>query len=150
MSHQRAPARQVGMNTLAFTRTGGGDPLVLLHGIGCSRQAWDPVLPALAQVADVVVVDLPGFGDSPPLPASVEPTPAQLALAVAGLLDELGLETPHVGGNSLGGWGALELAALRPLASLTLLSPAGPWRGRAPPLPPATPGGPPAPPPPAP
>jgi pimeloyl-ACP methyl ester carboxylesterase len=35
-------------------------------------------------------------------------------------------------GNSLGGWVALELAALRPVASLTLLSPAGLWRDRTP------------------
>jgi pimeloyl-ACP methyl ester carboxylesterase len=115
------------MNTLAFTRTGGGEPLVLLHGLGSFRQAWDPVIPALAAVADVVAVDLPGFGDSPPLPDGVEPSPAALALAVAGLLDELGLEMPHVAGNSIGGWVALELAAVRPLASLTLLSPPGLW-----------------------
>jgi pimeloyl-ACP methyl ester carboxylesterase len=37
-----------------------------------------------------------------------------------------------VAGNSLGGWVALELAAIRPPASLTLLSPAGLWRGVTP------------------
>jgi pimeloyl-ACP methyl ester carboxylesterase len=115
------------MTTLAFTRTGGGEPLVLLHGLGSFRQAWDPVVPALAALADVVAVDLPGFGQSPSLPDGVEPSPAALALAVAGLLDELGFDTPHVAGNSLGGWVALELAAVRPLASLTLLSPPGLW-----------------------
>ncbi|HEY6744195.1 MAG TPA: alpha/beta hydrolase [Mycobacteriales bacterium] len=100
---------------------------MLLHGLGSFRQAWDPVIPALAAVADVVAVDLPGFGDSPALPEGVEPSPAALALAVAGLLDELGLEMPHVAGNSLGAWVALELAAVRPVASLTLLSPPGLW-----------------------
>jgi pimeloyl-ACP methyl ester carboxylesterase len=48
------------------------------------------------------------------------------------LLDELGLTSPHLAGNSLGGWVALELAAIRPAASLTLLSPAGLWHGDAP------------------
>jgi pimeloyl-ACP methyl ester carboxylesterase len=120
------------MTTLAFSRTGGGEPLVLLHGLGSFRQAWDPVVPALAAVADVVAVDLPGFGESPPLPDGVEPSPAALALAVAGLLDELGLDAPHVAGNSLGGWVALELAAVRPVASLTLLSPPGLWPGGTP------------------
>jgi pimeloyl-ACP methyl ester carboxylesterase len=115
------------MSTLAYSRAGSGPPLVLLHALGSFRQAWDPVVPALAEVADVVAVDLPGFGESPPLPAGVEPSPAALALAVAGLLDELGLETPHVAGNSVGGWVALELAAVRPVASLTLLAPAGLW-----------------------
>ena len=120
------------MTTLAFTRSGAGAPLVLLHGIGSSRQAWDPVIPALAGYFDVLAVDLPGFGDSGPLPAETEPGPAALAAAVAGLLDELGITGAHVAGNSLGGWVALELASIRPVASLTLLSPAGLWRGTVP------------------
>jgi len=120
------------MTTLAHTRTGAGEPLVLLHGLGSSRRAWDPVVPALAERFDVIAVDLPGFGDSGPLPPGVEPRPAALAAAVAGLLDEFGITRPHVAGNSLGGWVALELAAIRPVASLALLSPAGLWRGNMP------------------
>jgi pimeloyl-ACP methyl ester carboxylesterase len=120
------------MTTLAYTRTGAGAPLVLLHGLGSSRHAWEPVIPALAERFDVLAVDLPGFGDSEPLPPEVEPRPAALAAAVAGLLDDLGMTAPHVAGNSLGGWVALELAALRPVASLALLSPAGLWRGKVP------------------
>jgi pimeloyl-ACP methyl ester carboxylesterase len=112
---------------LRYSRVGAGQTLVLLHGIGSYRGAWEPVVPALAAEFDVLSVDLPGFGESPPLPAGQEPTPAALAVAVAGLLDELGLDRPHVAGNSLGGWVALELAALRPLASVALLSPAGLW-----------------------
>jgi pimeloyl-ACP methyl ester carboxylesterase len=118
------------MSSLAYTRSGQGAPLVLLHGIGMSRQAWDPVVPALARHFDVIAVDLPGFGDSPqPLAA---PAPAALARAVAVLLAELGVTEPHVAGNSLGGWVALELAAVVPVGSLTLLSPAGLWRRNTP------------------
>jgi pimeloyl-ACP methyl ester carboxylesterase len=120
------------MAQLAFTRAGAGEPLVLVHALGSSRRIWDPVLAALAERLDVIAVDLPGFGDSAPLPPRVEPTPAALAAAVAGLLDSLGVTTPHLAGNSLGGWVALELAALRRPASLTLLSPAGLWRGDTP------------------
>jgi pimeloyl-ACP methyl ester carboxylesterase len=116
------------MAQLAFTRTGVGAPLVLLHGIGLSRRSWEPVIPALAECFDVIAVDLPGFGGSESLPADVEPVPAALAAAVAGLLDELGVTAPHLAGNSLGGWVALELASVRPVASVTLLSPAGLWR----------------------
>jgi pimeloyl-ACP methyl ester carboxylesterase len=117
---------------LAFTRRGTGPPLVLLHGIGSSRQAWDPVVEVLAERFDVLAVDLPGFGESPPLPAEVEPLPTVIAGRVAAFLDSQGVVAPHVAGNSLGGWVALELAAIRPLGSLTLLSPAGLWRGRTP------------------
>ncbi len=120
------------MATLAYTRSGAGTPLVVLHGFGSSRHAWDPVVPALAGRFDVLAVDLPGFGDSGPLPAGAAPAPAALAAAVAGLLDDLGITDPHVAGNSLGGWVALELADIRPVASLTLLSPAGLWRGSVP------------------
>jgi pimeloyl-ACP methyl ester carboxylesterase len=120
------------MTSLAFTRSGTGPVLVLLHGLGSSRRAWNPVIPALAERFDVLAVDLPGFGDSAPVPPPGEPCPATLAAAVAGLLDELGIGRPHLAGNSLGGWVALELAGLRPAASVTLLSPAGLWRDATP------------------
>src|SRR3954466_14142942 len=116
----------------AYARTGTGSPLVLLHALGLSRASWNPVVPTLAEHFDVLAVDLPGFGDSPSLPVGVEPSPGALAAAVAGLLDDLGVERPAVVGNSVGGWVALELAARRPGASLTLLSPAVLWPGRTP------------------
>ncbi len=62
------------VSSLAFTRSGTGAPLVLLHGIGLSRQAWDPVVPALARHFDVIAVDLPGFGGSAPVPAGTART----------------------------------------------------------------------------
>lgn len=120
------------MTQLAYTRSGTGESLVLLHALGLSRRTWDDVVPELARHFDVIAVDLPGFGDSPPLPTDIEPSPAALAAVVAGLLDELGVIAPHVVGNSLGGWIALELATACPVASLTLLSPAGLWRTRTP------------------
>ncbi len=77
------------MSAPAYTRTGSGDPMVLLHGIGSWRHARDPVLPALAERFDVIAVDLPGFGDSDQLPAGADASPAAaLATAVAGLLGE--------------------------------------------------------------
>jgi pimeloyl-ACP methyl ester carboxylesterase len=120
------------MTALAFTRRGTGAPLVLLHGIGSARQAWDPVVGPLAEQFDVIAIDLPGFGESAPLPAHLEPSPAVLAATVAGFLDDLNISAPHVAGNSLGGWVALDLAGIRPVASLALLSPAGLWPGRTP------------------
>src|SRR5450631_3167444 len=96
--------------SLHAVRRGAGPPLVLLHGIGGDLGVWEALFDPLAEDFDVIAVDLPGFGRSPALPASIVPTPAALAAAVAGLLDELGVRRAHVAGNSLGGWVGLELA----------------------------------------
>jgi pimeloyl-ACP methyl ester carboxylesterase len=115
---------------LHVERSGAGDPLVLLHGIGESLQIWNPCLPALAASFDVIAVDLPGFGASPPV--RTEPSPQRLAVAVRSLLDRLGLETAHFAGVSLGGWVALELAVLGRARSITTFSPAGLWPAELP------------------
>ena len=110
---------------LAYERRGDGSPLVLLHGLGHRRQGWDAVLPLLAATHDVIAVDLPGFGESPP--ATGARWREDLAPALAAFFDELGLERPHVAGNSLGGALALELAVAGAVSSATALSPAGFW-----------------------
>ena len=56
---------------LVYTRKGSGEPLVLIHGIGHRRQAWDPVFERLAESYDVIAVDLAGFGESPAYPYGV-------------------------------------------------------------------------------
>lgn len=111
---------------LAFERAGSGPPLVLLHGLGHRRQAWDAVLDLLTPHRDVITVDLPGHGASPPLRAG-DGADAVAAMAdeLGELLSTLGLARPHVGGNSLGGALALVLAARGQAASVTGLSPAG-------------------------
>jgi pimeloyl-ACP methyl ester carboxylesterase len=121
-------AEDAGSEPLALARRGTGPTLVLLHALGSSRTVWDPVVPALAERFDVLTVDLPGSGGSGPVPPGTEPHPAFLAGTVAALLDELGIDRPHVVGNSLGGWVALDPAGPRPVASLTLFAPAGLWR----------------------
>ena len=110
--------------SLAYARTGTGEPLVLLHGLGHRRQAWDAVLPLLAVDRDVITVDLPAMGESPPPAVGDYQTMADM---VEKLFGELGLERPHVAGSSLGGLIALELAARGAVRSATALSPAGFW-----------------------
>jgi pimeloyl-ACP methyl ester carboxylesterase len=111
---------------LAHDRTGRGSPLVLLHPLGADRHVWDPVVPLLAHRRELLVLDLPGFGASPALAAEV-PTPRALAAAVATHLAEIGVKRPHVAGNSLGGWVALELGLSGVAASVTGVAPAGLW-----------------------
>jgi pimeloyl-ACP methyl ester carboxylesterase len=113
---------------LAYTRAGSGPPLVLLHGIGHRRQAWDAVLDRLTPHRDVIAVDLPGHGESPPLDLGRGSAIEALDDAIAGLLDQLGLDRPHVAGNSLGGRLALEAGVAGRATSVTALSPAGFWR----------------------
>jgi pimeloyl-ACP methyl ester carboxylesterase len=105
-------------------RGGTGEPLVLIHGIGHTWRGWKPMLPQLEQSFDVLAVDLPGFGRSPSLPAGTEPTPEALAHAVEGAMDELGFETAHIAGNSLGGWIALELGRRGRASAVVAISPA--------------------------
>jgi pimeloyl-ACP methyl ester carboxylesterase len=117
---------------LAHTRLGTGEPLVLLHGQGLSRRSWAPVVTELARERDVIAVDLPGHGDSPRQPRGAGNTPLDQAHAVAELLDELGLTSVHVAGNSVGGWVALELGRLQRAKTITALSPGGLWGRHAP------------------
>lgn len=111
--------------SLAFDRSGEGPALVLLHPLGADRRVWDAVVPRLAAQRDVIALDLPGFGESAPL--SGKPTPAALAEAVAAQLNALGVQQPHVAGNSLGGWVALEMALAGQARSVTAIAPAGLW-----------------------
>jgi pimeloyl-ACP methyl ester carboxylesterase len=106
-------------------RVGTGEPLLLIHGVGSQWQVWRPLLDLLAPHRDVIAVDLPGFGESPPLPDAIEPTPYALTDALVEFLDQLGLERPAVAGNSLGGLLALELARRDRVRSVAALSPAG-------------------------
>ena len=100
--------------------------MVLLHPLGADRRVWDPIVGALAAAHEVIAIDLPGFGQSPPLRLTT-PTPGALAEAVAALLRDLGIERPHVVGNSLGGWVALELALAGGAGRVTAIAPAGLW-----------------------
>lgn len=109
-------------------RKGSGEPLLLLHGLGGSTAVWGPVVERLARERDVVAIDLPGFGAAAPLAAGVEPTAVNLAAAVRETCAGLGIERPHVAGNSLGGWVALEMGRAGWAASVTAISPAGLWR----------------------
>ena len=110
---------------------GSGDPLVLVHGISHRRQAWYPVLDALADHRTVITFDLPGHGQSHDLVTNGRPVIDVLHDELVGFFDQLGLDRPHIGANSLGGRIALEAAADDMVASATALSPAGFWRGRA-------------------
>ena len=73
---------------------GSGPALVLLHGMAASWQWWLENIPTLARHHRVIAVDLPGFGQSEPLPA-----PAQMATHARTVRD---IESATVSGYSMG------------------------------------------------
>ena len=96
---------------IAFDRSGsgGGVPVLLLHAGVADRRMWDPQWPALAAERDVIRVDLRGFGGS-----TLSTAPGGSSFShlddVTGTLVELGVDTCHVVGASLGAGVATELA----------------------------------------
>jgi pimeloyl-ACP methyl ester carboxylesterase len=103
------------------------EPLVLIHGFSGTPLVWDPVIDRLSEQHDVHAVTLAGHCGGPVLGEGVECTPAALADDLERQMDELGLETAHLCGNSLGGWMALELAVRGRARSVVALAPAGGW-----------------------
>ena len=108
---------------LEHRRSGDGEPLVAIHGIGSCWQVWNPVLPALEEHHDVLAPSLPGYGLSEPM-AGV-PTVTALTDAVEEAMDAAGWDTAHLVGNSMGGWIAAELAARGRARTMVGISPAG-------------------------
>jgi pimeloyl-ACP methyl ester carboxylesterase len=114
-----------GGDRMAMKRAGSGKPMVLLHGVGSDRSIWALLMPRLAEHFDVIGLDMPGYGDTPPLPEGEEPTVPALARAVARELDAIGVRKPHLVGHSMGGWVCFELARRGLARTVVALSPAG-------------------------
>ncbi len=81
--------------------TGEGPVLLLIHGTGASGHSWDKLVPALAKRLRVIVIDLPGHGETAMPPAGGLALPA-MARGIATLLAELGEEVALVAGHSAG------------------------------------------------
>lgn len=108
-------------------RRGTGKPLLLIHGLGGSWKSWAPVLDGLAAEREVIAIDLPGFGDTPPLDGEV--SIASLADAVTGFLKTHNLTGVDVVGSSMGARLVLELARRGVVGATVSLDPGGFWRG---------------------
>lgn len=107
---------------------GSGEPVVLLHGFLMSQTVWDPVAPRLAETGryEVFAPTMAGHNGGPYagtwlLSSSV------LADHVERQLDQLGWESAHLVGNSLGGWVAFELERRGRARSVTGVGAAGGW-----------------------
>jgi pimeloyl-ACP methyl ester carboxylesterase len=110
--------------TTALKRGGQGEPLLFLHGADGLIE-WPKILDALAEHYEVIVPDLPGFGQTPN-PDFVDDI-SDVAYWGLDLLEVLKLGKVRVLGHSLGGWAGLEMAVRSQelIRSLALIAPAG-------------------------
>lgn len=104
---------------------GEGPPLLLIHGTMGSRRVWAPVREALARERRLILIDLPGMGDSEAIPGG--PVPLDWMDAIGEVLDAVDAPRPAVVGHSMGAWTALELARAGRAAGVLALTPAGLW-----------------------
>ncbi|MET8428562.1 alpha/beta hydrolase [Nocardia sp. NPDC004860] len=126
---------RVGGRQIYFNEAGSGSAVVLLHGGGPGASGlsnYSRNIEALAQRFHVIVPDMPGYGQSSKWIDPADPF-GDLARAVGGLLDELGVASAHLIGNSYGGAAALRLAMDRPekVNRLILMGPGGVGTTRA-------------------
>jgi len=112
-STQQHRLRLIGGPELCFVTA--GDPsrpaLLLLHGFPSSSRTFRDVIPGLAQVAFVIAPDLPGYGQSEPLPETSFPA---LGEAIAELLRHLGVGRRFIYLHDYGAPVGLHLAMKEP------------------------------------
>jgi pimeloyl-ACP methyl ester carboxylesterase len=108
-----------------YIEMGEGPPLLLIHGLSGSWQNWLEQLPVFARDHRVIAFDLPGFGASQMPREKI--TIRGYGHFVDALLDELGVSSAAVVGNSMGGFIGIELAIRFPerVERLVLVSAAG-------------------------
>jgi pimeloyl-ACP methyl ester carboxylesterase len=111
--------------TMRFERGGRGRPLLLLHGLGGSHRSWSTIVGGLQRARETIAVDLPGFGDTPPLAG--ETSIAALADAVERFIDAEGLSGIDMVGSSMGARLVLELARRGQTGAIVSLDPGGFW-----------------------
>ena len=111
----------------ALYRAGTGEPLLLLHGFTGTWRHWSPLLGELVARYEVIAPTLPGHYGGPAYPLSSSIDYAGATDVFESQLDELGVDTAHIVGNSMGGALALELAKRGRARSVVALSPGGGW-----------------------
>lgn len=112
---------------LYYYRTGGDKPpLLLAHGLTDSGLCWTPVVQALEDEYDCIMVDARGHGRSD-VPAQGY-TNAEHAADYAGLISALSLPQPVMLGHSMGAATAAQLAATYPTLVRGVILEDPPWR----------------------
>ncbi len=118
----------VGRQRISTLTMGKGADVLLLHGLGGTRASLFETAGALSGRYRVHVPDLPGFGSSSK-PALGPYNARWFAEVMLGLMDELGIDSAHLVGNSMGGRVAIEIGLRAPqrVTAVGLLCPAVAW-----------------------
>ncbi len=98
--------------SIAFTDTGKGTAIVLLHGFLENQSMWNALVPVLSQKYRVITIDLLGHGQTEPM--GYIQTMEDNADAVHEVLSSLRLRKAVFIGHSMGGYVALAYAELYP------------------------------------
>jgi pimeloyl-ACP methyl ester carboxylesterase len=116
------------MTERAPIHLGSGEPMLLLHPFMMSQSVWKGVAPLIADTGryEVFAPTMLSHNGGPRGPFFLHS--GSLADDIERRLDELGWDTAHVVGNSLGGWVAFELERRGRARTLTGIAPAGGWR----------------------
>ena len=103
-----------------------GQPLLLLHGFGASKENWLSLVPFLSRHHRLYVLDLPGWGESQFDPSRRYGMDHQ-AQRVIHWMDKVIGQPAHVVGSSMGGGiaGLVAARATDQVASVTLMNAAG-------------------------
>lgn len=108
-----------------YIEAGQGPAVILLHGLGGSKEAWLPNFAALASRYHVYALDQLGFGhsDKPLIDYKI----ATWCDFLQGFMQSRNIRKATVVGNSLGGWIATEFAVQHPgmVDKLVLVDAAG-------------------------
>lgn len=123
---------EVNGTRIVYRHAGHGQPLVLLHGFLCDSRCWKYQLAGLSDQFEVIAWDAPGAGGSADPPESF--TTTDYARCLAGFLENIDVERPHVLGLSWGGILAQEFYRLYPDSPrcLVLADTYAGWRGSLP------------------
>lgn len=124
MAGQPAAPYLDAVTTINVHRQGSGSPVVMVHGLGSRWEVFTPVIDLVARQHEVIAVDLPGFGGTPPLDG-VAPGPRGYAAWLTDWLAAEGITRPHVVGSSMGGGIGLELGRTGVASRVTAFSPIG-------------------------
>jgi 3-oxoadipate enol-lactonase len=93
---------------------GEGDAVVFLHAFPLQAAMWDYQIEALEGTHRCIAIDMPGFGQSPPPDAPSDTSMQGWADLVAGVLDQLAIDTATIVGASMGGYLAMALLRHHP------------------------------------